>query len=319
MNPEIKILLYSMYLTMNHKLLLSTTIIGTFFLFTGILSGEGYPGFQWPIVRGNYPNLYGITSTFGESRKDHFHTGLDISGLKIPVNPLQSGRIIFSRTAEDSPYQPLPGAGNYVILDHGNGWWSGYYHLESLSENRSGMVSLEDTIGLSGNTGHSYGAHLHFFITSDNGRSYVNPLKLLPPVTDLNPPVIGALVIRTPDSITHIQHSRTEDIRLTQAYPFQVIINDPGMEKYTRRGIYRIQWRLNGGNLSSMTFDRIGYSKEGWKLNEKSLYDDVFDTDLYNLGPMALDNGINTIELSATDFAGNTTEVEYTINVSREF
>lgn len=304
---------------MNTKAQLSTTIFVSFFILIFPIHGDGSPGFQWPITRGKYPDLYGITSTFGESRSDHFHTGLDISGMKIPVHPLQSGRILFSREIGDNPYQPMPGAGNYMIIDHGNGWWSGYYHLLSIPEQRSGKVSLEDEIGLAGNTGHSYGAHLHFFITSDNGKNYVNPLKFLPPITDLNPPFVGQLVIRTPEGLTMISHSRQENIRLTREYPVQVIAIDPGLERFTRRGIFQLQWRLNGGRKETMTFDRISYTPEGWKLNEKTLFDTVFIENDYNLGKLDFQNGTNVLELSATDFAGNTTSVSYTINVTREY
>lgn len=303
---------------MKSILQVSTTIIATFLLLFPNY-GEGNPGFQWPMIRGQYPELYGITSTFGESRSDHFHTGVDISGMNMPVHPLQSGKILFSRHIDDMPYQPMPGAGNYVIIDHGNGWWSGYFHLLSLGDKRNGQVSLNDEIGMAGNTGHSYGAHLHFFITSDNGKNYVNPLKLLPPVTDLNPPVIGQLVIRTPEGTTMISHSRQENIRLTKEYPVQVIAIDPGLEKSTRRGIYRLQWRLNGGRTENMTFDRISYNPDGWMLNEKTLFDSVFVENDYNIGNLDFQNGSNILEMTATDFSGNTTGVTYNINVTREY
>lgn len=56
------------------------------------------------------------------------------------------------------------GYGNYVVIDHGNGYATRYAHLKSVdravAEGRT--VTQGQTIGFMGNTGNSVGAHLHF-------------------------------------------------------------------------------------------------------------------------------------------------------------
>jgi murein DD-endopeptidase MepM/ murein hydrolase activator NlpD len=53
------------------------------------------------------------------------------------------------------------GWGSYVLIDHGDGWWTVYAHL--LAEGRrSGRVRAGDRIGLVGSTGRSTGEHLHW-------------------------------------------------------------------------------------------------------------------------------------------------------------
>lgn len=54
------------------------------------------------------------------------------------------------------------GYGKYVILDHGNGLTTLYAHLASWQVNVGDTLQAGDTIGVGGNTGRSFGAHLHF-------------------------------------------------------------------------------------------------------------------------------------------------------------
>ena len=54
------------------------------------------------------------------------------------------------------------GYGKYVILDHGNGLTTLYAHLKSWKVKVGDTLQAGDTIGEGGNTGRSFGAHLHF-------------------------------------------------------------------------------------------------------------------------------------------------------------
>ncbi|NJL57504.1 M23 family metallopeptidase [bacterium] len=55
--------------------------------------------------------------------------------------------------------------GNHVIIDHGLGLASGYSHLSQIHVTRGQSVRAGQIIGVSGNTGRSGGAHLHWEIT----------------------------------------------------------------------------------------------------------------------------------------------------------
>ena len=55
------------------------------------------------------------------------------------------------------------GRGNYVVLDHGNGIETHYFHMQALSPLAVGTtVERGDTIGAVGTTGNSTGPHLHW-------------------------------------------------------------------------------------------------------------------------------------------------------------
>jgi LysM repeat protein len=70
------------------------------------------------------------------------------------------------------------GYGNLVVIDHGNGWQSVYAHLSQWNVSCGESVAQGQVVGLSGNTGRSSGAHLHFELRF-NG-AFVNPLDMLP-------------------------------------------------------------------------------------------------------------------------------------------
>ncbi len=62
-----------------------------------------------------------------------------------------------------------PGKENYVVLDHGDGYFTRYYHLtkDGVLPKLNDKVTAGDVIAYSGNTGASAGPHLHFDVTKD--------------------------------------------------------------------------------------------------------------------------------------------------------
>jgi len=70
------------------------------------------------------------------------------------------------------------GYGNVVMIDHGNGFKTLYGHLSQVNVAMCQPVYAGETIGLSGNTGNSFGAHLHFEVRLGGG--FMNPWDYLP-------------------------------------------------------------------------------------------------------------------------------------------
>lgn len=69
--------------------------------------------------------------------------------------------------------------GNYIILDHGNGLFTAYYHCSAILISQGATVSQGQTIARAGHTGNTTGPHLHFEVrVNRNGTvSRVNPLN----------------------------------------------------------------------------------------------------------------------------------------------
>ncbi len=132
---------------------------------TGTVSGAATDGFIWPA-----PHTRGITTYF-EWRWGSFHNGIDIAGggdYGQPILASDSGTVVFSGY-DDSGY------GNYVIIDHGNGYKTLYGHASELAVSAGEYVAQGQTIAYIGSTGFSTGPHLHFEII-ENGQK-VDPLN----------------------------------------------------------------------------------------------------------------------------------------------
>lgn len=100
------------------------------------------------------------------------HKGVDIGGVGYSTNVLatKAGVVITSKFS--SSY------GNYVVISHGPGNTTLYAHMSSRSVKEGDPVTQGQVIGVTGNTGISRGAHLHYEITEGGVR--VNPLDYLP-------------------------------------------------------------------------------------------------------------------------------------------
>ncbi|MGA5219553.1 M23 family metallopeptidase [Streptomyces cinereoruber] len=59
-------------------------------------------------------------------------------------------------------YSQPSGAGNYIVIEHGGGWKTYYFHLSAYSVAHGAAVSQGRQIGTTGSTGNSSGAHIHY-------------------------------------------------------------------------------------------------------------------------------------------------------------
>ena len=132
-----------------------------------VLFGDGV--FNHPCPGARYSSGFGYRS-FDNS----FHKGLDMAISEgAPYYAAESGTVIGATNG--GGYNG--GAGNWVVIDHGNGLVTKYMHSLVTLVNVGDHVERGQTIGLVGNTGNSFGAHLHFQVEV-NGVA-VNPLTYL--------------------------------------------------------------------------------------------------------------------------------------------
>lgn len=117
-----------------------------------------------PIAPGKYlpvPKGTPVTGLFGESRPGHFHAGIDFAAPQgTPIVAIAAGRVsLVQGTAASGGY------GNYVCITHGDFESCSAHMLNGSVRVRMGQsVVGGQQIGREGNTGHSFGAHLHFEI-----------------------------------------------------------------------------------------------------------------------------------------------------------
>lgn len=120
---------------------------------------------------GRLPFAGRITSKIGDGRG---HNGVDIDGkIGDPVEAPSGGRVIeVGKNAR---------AGNYIVIDHGNGVTSSYSHLDSAAVAQGDLIRPGQRIAAIGNTGNvkrgpnGDGSHLHWVVRE--GNKTVNPLQ----------------------------------------------------------------------------------------------------------------------------------------------
>lgn len=128
----------------------------------GITGGEetagGSGSFSWPVT-GTITSPFGWRSNpFGGSPE--FHQGLDIAApTGTTVTAAAGGTVIMA--------QWYGGYGNYILIDHGGGYSTGYGHLSAIYVSNGQSVKRGQAIGAVGSTGASTGPHLHFEVRID--------------------------------------------------------------------------------------------------------------------------------------------------------
>jgi murein DD-endopeptidase MepM/ murein hydrolase activator NlpD len=104
---------------------------------------------------------YSFTSTFGQ-RWGKAHEGVDLAKA-------EGSKIVAAHGGTVKLASWNGGYGNCVIIDHGNGVETLYGHASRLLVKPGQQVNAGTPIALMGNTGYSFGAHLHFEVHV-NGR-----------------------------------------------------------------------------------------------------------------------------------------------------
>ena len=127
------------------------------------LEGEGI--FAHPCPGATY------SSGFGYRTFDHsYHLGLDMATAEgTPYYAADDG--VVTDATNGGGYNG--GAGNWVVIDHGDGVVTKYMHSLATLVSPGDYVVRGQNIGLVGNTGDSYGAHLHFQV--EIGGTAVDP------------------------------------------------------------------------------------------------------------------------------------------------
>ena len=123
---------------------------------------SGYGGRNAPKTSGGY----------GSSN----HDGIDIGGTGGNLNGQAADSIGGGKVAEVGYDEN--GYGNYVVVDHGNGYTSLYGHLQKATVKQGETVSAGQQVGVIGSTGNSSGPHLHLRVRK-NGQS-IDPRTVIP-------------------------------------------------------------------------------------------------------------------------------------------
>jgi murein DD-endopeptidase MepM/ murein hydrolase activator NlpD len=258
-----------------------------------------------------------MSANFGELRANHFHSGIDfrvggVSGAK--VYAIESGYV--SRI-----YVSGAGYGKALYIEHPDGHTSVYAHLDRFAgkigeyveeyqykrqrfyvndytDTTLLPVKKGDVIGYAGNTGSSFGAHLHFEIRESAQQAPINPVvKRYVMPNDNVPPVFHRIAIFTLDTINDVTRPRllkaekmikrqkgfvpekTGTFEVCNPVFIGVNANDYQPENASKHGIYQMQAYLDNELLYSFKIDKFEFKHTKY-INSFIAYDELIDNNI---------------------------------------
>ncbi len=220
-----------------------------------------------------------LSGTFAELRGNHFHGGIDIktqgrSGLRI--NAVADGYV--SRVAV-SPY----GYGNALYLRHPEGYTTVYGHLNAFypelekwvedqlrdrSKNDGNLypspeqfkVTRGQLVALSGNTGGSFGPHLHFEIRDTKTEEPLNPLEFGIEVKDTRKPDVRGLKWTAKDFGDMGTFKAGDTVAVNFALGIDLFTTDKQDLANNNNGVYSIEALIEGQPFFTANYRRINFS-----------------------------------------------------------
>jgi hypothetical protein len=297
-----------------------------------------------------------LSGTFAELRGTHFHAGIDIrtKGKEgLALRAIQDGYVSRIKIQQG-------GYGKALYINHPNGVTSVYAHLQRYSPDiiphvRKKQYKLKSyniefylepdqipvkkgsLIGYSGNTGSSFGPHLHFEIRTTANQIPFNPLLVNNNITDTRKPSIVQLVGYPIDGVINrseeqIQLAITkkndslyvaDSINAIGTIGFGIEHFDRQNESFYKNGAFKIEAAIDSTPLFEVQFDTLSFddTSEMHKLLDYPLYIDTKKKvmQLFNIheSPVSLanytKNGLIHVEegahltytISLSDVAGN--------------
>lgn len=255
------------------------------------LDAQPLPQFSPPVK-----HKIALSGSFGELRTGHFHAGIDIKSK----HGISGDSIISIDAGYVSRIKVEPGGYGYSLyINHPNGYTSVYAHLkqyeESIQEYVYQIQSEEKCftidhrpphetfplaqgqfIGVMGNTGRSFGAHLHFEIRQTADDKLINPLLFGIKPDDKKFPEIQTLVAYEYDTLHRIVGETEYDIikynrgtyqvrdtvRLNDQYNSELSIRmHDGMNgSYNKNGIYKLKLLVNEQLVQEFCFDSMDFN-----------------------------------------------------------
>jgi murein DD-endopeptidase MepM/ murein hydrolase activator NlpD len=259
------------------------------------------------VAQDNYPQDYFrspldiplLTSgTFGELRTNHFHSGIDLRTQKKEGLPVYAAADGYVSRIKISTY----GYGKAIYITHPNGYTTVYGHLlkatpaiEEYSKKQHYkeksfeidvypvinelLVKKGDTIAFSGNTGGSFGPHLHYEFRETNSEKIINPLffGLNKELLDSRPPVIEGLLVYPMDENSVVNTSQqpvlanlvlqkdgsyvASNIKANGTIAFAVQTHDLSDNNFGKNGVFAIQTFLNGNSNFTIKFDTFSFDE----------------------------------------------------------
>ena len=210
----------------------STTTPSTGDTSTSGSSSIGADVMKWPTVSTKVGDKFNPARLNPVTHEVKPHRGIDIPvGQGSNIYATEAGTVI------DARYSTT--AGNMVVIDHGNGYVSKYFHNSELKVKKGDKVTKGQVIALAGSTGNSTGSHCHFEIWY-NGVA-VDPLQFK---YDQNVGTGTSGIGSNPDELSTTNKYYAKVATWTEIYD-KLESNDPEVETYEKITYNMTTTRIN--------------------------------------------------------------------------
>ena len=313
-----------------------------------------------------------LSGTFGELRNNHFHAGIDIKtdGVegqrvkaiadgyvsRIKVSTWGYGKAIYithPKTGHTSVYAHLKKFSKKINkLTKEEHYKKEKFEINFFPEDDALQVKQGELIGLSGNSGGSNGAHLHFEIRDSHTQHPINPLKFGFKIDDNIAPKIKKIKIY-PSDTTLINGYNTSKIYLASnkensysikenptingSFSLGVLTYDQAGKCYNKNGIYEIKLYVDGiihyqFKVDELNFQTTRYINAHVDYCEKIKTNDKFhrcyklpNNELHNYSNL-VNNGIisfndtleHEIELEISDIYKNISKLSFKVKSTNQ-
>ena len=251
-----------------------------------------------------------LTSTFGEYRNGHIHSGIDIKANR-KIYAIPKGNSFIIKKILHSPFTLKYGGGNTLIIQDDDYFYI-YMHIEDIKKDGNKIKIVP------GNTGKSCGKHIHLSVFSKKEKSYINPLILFSKnfVQDKIPPKIKSIYVKTHNHFYNADKYRT--IRLRKGAKFIINTYDFYAKKVV--GIYEINVyklvRHQKEKIYGLKFDCITYTKKKKNCINGRNFNKIYYKKHFIILPTAsFPKGKYKIEIEVRDFWKNKATKQLLIQV----
>ena len=299
-----------------------------------------------------------LNGTFGELRSSHFHSGIDFKtrfkeGLKV----YSSADGYVSRISIKHG-----GFGKALYINHPNGYTTVYAHLKNFNKEiedyikalqyRKKSYQIErylkkdelkvlknQVIGNSGNTGSSFGPHLHFETRKTSNQKALNPKLFKFKIKDTRSPYVSSVYFYKFDSLNN--RSKPYEIKLKKINDSLIMADELSLDgrlafglagfdrqdmAMNKNGIYKFSSFFNENKNIEFKFDSFFFEEsikiktlidyEFYVKNKKRIVklfkDSGNNLSIYNnnnSGIIEIKNPINEYKIEVSDFDGNKTVI----------
>ena len=139
-----------------------------FILNPKLLPQAGSGILSWPLDNVFITQLFGKTVSSKRLYTSGSHSGVDFrAAVGTPVKAMAAGTVV--GVGDTDIYCKGASFGKWVFIKYDNGLSSTFGHLSVISSVAGQQVKTGDIVGMSGNTGHSTGPHLHVTVYASQG------------------------------------------------------------------------------------------------------------------------------------------------------